>query len=50
MNAQQEENQKLEQDKQDDMNCEAFEAPISTVTRVVHEKEKRIEEEIAHVR
>ena len=27
------------------MNCEAFEAPMSTVTRVVNDKEKRIEEE-----
>ena len=42
VNDQEEKNKKSEQN---DMNCEAFEAPMSTVTRVVDDKEKRIEEE-----
>ena len=27
------------------MNCKAFEVPMSTITHVAHDKEKRIEEE-----
>ena len=42
MNDQQENNEKP---KQDAINCEPFEAPLSTVTRLVHDKQKRIEEE-----